>query len=337
MCIAKNETMDPQTTEVVCSDPVIHAELTPDSMIPESPECPDDKDSETAQKIAALNRLIELMSGMGDLVSDMDGEEDISDEEDDGGDFDDDDAEDEVDDEEDDDDEENCDAEDSDSSFGDAPVGKGVILRSSFKSNSAYCDAVVRSMLRLAQKKGLHPIPHTIREGVKLFSFDKTAHGIDVDGHILCEYKLCNFRIEFRINAENLPGRTPLIDYFCQDKNFPLRYGSVIMDHSDGEKKIEYSSCFYGAFSEEAFLRYWDALDATLSVYLQDFTRIASKKLNPEQRQLVRRMIGELSVNLSSRVKPENQVVFDRASEALGGSLSPRSQKLLNYLVEHAH
>ena len=44
MCIAKNETMDPQTTEVVCSDPVIHAELTPDSMIPESPECPDDKD-----------------------------------------------------------------------------------------------------------------------------------------------------------------------------------------------------------------------------------------------------------------------------------------------------
>ena len=109
------------------------------------------------------------------------------------------------------------------------------------------------------------------------------------------------------------------------------------MDHNDGEKKIEYSSSFLGAFSEEAFDRYWNALDSTLRVYAKDYESIAGeKKLDSEQRKLVRRMIGDLSGNLPARVKPENEEAFNRAAEALGGNLSAKQRKLLNYLVEHA-
>lgn len=191
-------------------------------------------------------------------------------------------------------------------------------------------------MQEILRKHGIRETPHTVRDNVMVFAFDRTSRGIDVDCYILCEYERCNFRIEFKFNVDNQPGRTPLIDYFCQEKNFPLRYGSIIMDHNDDEKKLEYSSCFFGAFSEEAFARYWEALDTTMKVYAKDFVSIAGdKKLSSDQRKVARQMINDLAANLPARIKTENEETFNRIATALGGNLSARDKKLLNYLVEH--
>ena len=246
---------------------------------------------------------------------------------------DDDDDDDDYDDDDDDDD----DKKPAGSSAKKAPVGKRVILRSDYKSNDAYCDAVVKSMKAVLRKNHIKETPHDLAPGVKLFVFDKTTHGVDVDCRILCEYERNNYRIEFKFNVKNRPGRVPLIDHFCQSKNFPLRYGSIIMDHDDGEKKIEYSSCFLGSFSEEAFEHYWDLLNHTLLVYAQEFAGVAEdKKLSSENRQLVRQLINELAENLPSRIKPENEALFNGMAQALGDHLSQTQKKLLNYLIVHS-
>ena len=217
------------------------------------------------------------------------------------------------------------------------PVGKRVILRSDYKSNKAYCDAVVKSMQAVLRKHRVHiDTPRSLRDGIKVFSCDRTTRGVDIDFHLLVEYEICNFRMDFVFNIDNLPGRTPIIDYFCQESSFRLRYGVICMDHNDGEKKIEYSSCFYGAFSEEVFERYFDALESTVKVYCKDYEGVASgKKLDSDQRRIVRNMLSELSMNLPARVKPENEEKFNLVAEALGSNLSSKNKRLLNYIIEH--
>ena len=107
------------------------------------------------------------------------------------------------------------------------------------------------------------------------------------------------------------------------------------MDHNDNEKKLEYSSSFFGAFSEEAFMHYYNLLCSALRAYAGDYARIAGeKKPDAEQRKLAKGMLRDLSFCLSARVKPENEEKIARAEEALGGHLSPSQKKLLNYLVE---
>lgn len=278
------------------------------------------------------------------------GEDDLSksskdvEEDEDNWDDEDDEAEEENEDDEDDEDDEDSEEDEDGEEDGDpffrpdikVPIGQRVILRRDFRSNKAYCDTVVKYIQTTLRKQGIPVMARPIREDVKVFSFDRSNHGVDIDCHILCEYSICNIRIEFRLNVDNLPGRTPLIDFYCQEKNFPLRYGCVIMDHSDGEKKIEYSFSFLGAFSEEAFLRYWTALDTTLKVFAKDFATIASgKSLDREQRQIVRKLLNDLAANLPSRVKPENEEAYNRVVAAFGGTLSPKMKKLANYIVEH--
>lgn len=216
------------------------------------------------------------------------------------------------------------------------PTGKRVILRRDFKSDGAYCDAVVKSMQAVLRKNGIRAVLRDVCPGVKVFAFDKTTRGVDIDCRVLCEYERFNYRIEFKFNVSNQPGRTPLIDYFCQDKNFPLRYGALIMDHRDNEKKLEYSSCFRGAFSEEAFVHYYDLLCSTLTVYAREYAKIAGeKKLEPDQRKLVKSMLHDLAICLPARVKPENEERLTRVVEVLGGHMSASQKKLLNYIVEH--
>ena len=114
-----------------------------------------------------------------------------------------------------------------------------------------------------------------------------------------------------------------------------LRYGGLTMNHEDGEKKLEYSSCFYGAFSEEAFDRYWQALYATLHAYSDDYWAVAcGKKLDAEQRKQIHTMLGELAANLSGQVKPEQQATYDHVLTILGNDLPPKYRKLLAYLVK---
>lgn len=273
------------------------------------------------------------------LDGDREDEDDFDSDDDEDEDFED---EDEDDDSGDDDEEDDSEDEDEETSStqhrkgSSAPVGKRVIQRSDYKSNVAYCEAVVKSMHAVLHKLGIHTEIRNIRPNVKAFAFDKTTRGVDIDCHILCEYDRCNYRIEFKFNVDNQPGRTPIIDYFCQDKNFPLRYGCLIMDHQDGEKKLEYSSCFYGAFSEEAFATYFDLLGSTLKVYAADYAKIAGeKKLDTDQRKVVKSMLGDLCTCLPARVKPENEEKLTAVTETLGGHLKPSQKKLLNYIVEH--
>jgi len=306
-----------------------------DTQEKEIPACEIIEDDNSGHRSETLSNLLEFLSRMSDRSSgnhddeeDEDEDEYEADEEDDAGDYDEDD--------EDYEDEDDDDRVTRKASPEKVPVGKRVILRNDYKNNKAYCDAVVKSMQSVLRMHGIRESARDIRENVKVFAFDRSTRGIDIDCHILIEYERCNFRIEFKFNVDNQPGRTPLIDYFCQEKNFPLRYGSIIMDHNDDEKKFEYSSCFHGAFSEEAFARYWDALDSTLKIYAKEFASIASdKKLDSDQRKIARQMIRDLSTNLPARVKPEHEDVFNRAVEALGGNLSAKEKKLLNYLVQN--
>lgn len=250
----------------------------------------------------------------------------------------DDEDEDEDEDEEQDEDEEDKDEdEEEDDKEGEAPLGRRVILRSEYKSNAAYCEAVVKSIKKLLAKNGIHAVPHAIRDGVKVFAFDRSTRGVDVDCHVLIEYSICNIRIEYRFNAENRPGRGPLIDYFCQDRSFPLRYGKIIYDHNDGERKIEHSFPFYSSFAEQNFARIWDALESTLKVYATEYDSVAAgKKLDSDQRKLASKLIGQLSLCLpKKKLRPENEETFERAKEALGGNLSSRNERLLKYIVEH--
>ena len=141
---------------------------------------------------------------------------------------DDDDGDDEDDEDEDDEDEDDEDEDDGDEDGEDddrfivshrtftAPVGKRVLLRSDFRSDAAYCDAVVKSMKATLHKLDVRTDVRTIGPGVKAFLFDKSTAEVDIDCHILCEYERFNYRIEFVFNVNNQPGRTPLIDYFCQ-------------------------------------------------------------------------------------------------------------------------
>ena len=291
-------------------------------------------------------------TAMSRLVEDGDSEDALDDDQEDEDDFDSDDDEDEDESDDDDEDDDDSDDDDEDDESDDeeneetpstqhrkgssAPVGKRVILRSDYKNNASYCEAVVKSMHAVLRKVGIHTGIRNIRPNVKAFAFDKTTRGVDIDCHILCEYDRCNYRIEFKFNVDNQPGRTPIIDYFCQDKNFPLRYGCLIMDHRDGEKKLEYSSCFYGAFSEEAFATYFDLLGSTLKVYAADYAKIAGeKKLDADQRKVVKSMLGDLCACLPARVKPENEEKLATVADTLGGHLKSSQKKLLNYIVEH--
>lgn len=303
------------------------------------------EDEEKGRSVEELFRLLSQARKHSSCSRDEDEDDEDDDEDDDDEDIEDDDEDDDEDEDEDeDDDEEEDDDEDEDGEdesvsrrSDSGKVGKRVILRSDYKSNKAYCDAVVKSMQALLRRIGIREEPRSIRSDVKVFAFDRTTQGVDIDCHILCEYQICNYRIEFKFNVRNQPGRTPLIDYFCQDKNFPLRYGALIMDHTDGEKKLEYSTCFYGAFSEEAFTRYWDALNSTLRAYAREYESVAGeKKLEPERRRLARKMVGDLSGCLSAKVRPENAEKLARLTEALGGTPGAKTKKLLNYIVEHS-
>ena len=302
-------------------------------------------DSQQRAVLSAFARI--AMSRIGE---DGESEDALDDDQEDEDDFDSDDDEEEDSEDEDEDDDSDDDDEDDESDNEEneetpstqhrkgssAPVGKRVILRSDYKNNASYCEAVVKSMHAVLRKMGIHTEIRNIRPNVKAFAFDKTTRGVDIDCHILCEYDRCNYCIEFKFNVDNQPGRTPRIDYFCQDKNFPLRYGCLIMDHRDGEKKLEYSSCFYGAFSEEAFATYFDLLGSTLKVYASDYAKIAGeKKLDADQRKVVKSMLGDLCACLPGRVKPENEEKMAAVAEALGGHLKPSQKKLLNYIVEH--
>lgn len=235
------------------------------------------------------------------------------------------------------DDYDDYDDDDDDDGMALSEAGKRVVLRCHYKNDRAYACAVVRLMQDVLESNGVRKVGvRAMRDDVKLISFDRTTRGIDVDCHVLCEYGgRFSYTIVYIVNVKNLPGRIPLIDHFCQDKSFSLRYGAFALDHRDGQKTLQYAASFAGAFSEEAFDISWRALDATLGVFVEEYQTVAgAKKLKPEHRKTVRRMIGELAENLPARVKPENEARFARVMEVIGDEPRGWMKRLVNYIVE---
>lgn len=161
-------------------------------------EMPSEKGALLLSELPDSQRMEVLNAFAGAVISDVAGEDDN-------------DQEDEYDmeddpDEEDDDEDDDLDDEEEDDEYEDvsihplregmkAPVGKRVILRSDYKSNTSYCEAVVKSMRDVLHKNGIRTDVHSFRPGVKVFAFDKTTHGVDIDCHILCEFDRCNYRL----------------------------------------------------------------------------------------------------------------------------------------------
>ena len=203
-------------------------------------------DSDRSESLGSLLELLARMRDCSPGVREKDDDDEDDDEED--NDDDDDEEEDNDDDDEEDnddgdDDDDNDDDDDEVSGVAKDAVGKRVILRSTFKSDKAYCEAVIKSMQAVLHKHGKRANVHSLREGIKVMTFDNSVHGVDIDCRIAIEsVQFFNYRIEFKFNVDNRPGRTPLIDWFCQDKNFPLRYGAL---HYGSHRQREENRVFF--------------------------------------------------------------------------------------------
>ena len=237
----------------------------------------------------------------------------------------------EEEDEDEDDEEEDNDADDMDD---DDNSTHRLLLQKDFSSKAAYTRAVTKEIGNYLRSRGIHAMQRTLHDGVYVFVFDRTTRGVDVDGRIFTQTDMTNLRIDFKLNVDNEPGRAPLLNDFIARKNWPLRYGGLIMDPSDGEKKIEYSFNFEGCFSMAVFNRCFDALDSTLKVYVQEYAALASGKLGVDDRKTAQRIIGECTRCLG-KVKPENEATVKAVETAIGHPLNAQMQKLVQYIIRH--
>lgn len=246
--------------------------------------------------------------------------------------------EDEEDDEDDDKDEGSDEDEEdtaSDCSGKMVPLGKRVLLRRSFKSNEAYCQAVAKSIRACLASKYRNVELHTLRDGSLLFTFDVWIRNTDVSGYILIEQHICNYRIQLLIDGPMRDGRATLMDYFMTHRNYWLRYGKMIIDHDDNDRSIEHSVCFYDAFAQAAFERYLSSMISTFRNYQEDLDQIANQSLSADQKKQLRTCLLDIAVSLPARVRSGNEERYQRVLEALGGRPSSRMKKLAVFLVDH--
>ena len=214
------------------------------------------------------------------------------------------------------------------------PLGKRIYLRQNYNSTKAYFRAVCSSVERLLSKHNLSYDRRTLSDGTKLFYFDANVRGISFTGHVLIDPEICDIRLEYILDAPMRTGRTALVDYFLTERCYRLRYGKLTMDHSDNERKFEVSFCFYGAYAEEIFERYYAALNSTLYVYGRDFEDLSSgRRLSSESKHLVRTILRDLAENLPAAPKDSTKELYGTVVQALGGEPKGALKRLLVYLV----
>ena len=215
------------------------------------------------------------------------------------------------------------------------PLGKRVLLRRSFKSNEAYCQAVAKSIRACLASKYRNVELHTLRDGSLLFTFDVCIRSTDVSGYVLIEQNICNYRIQLLINGPMRDGRATLMDHFMAYHNYWLRYGKMIIDHNDNERSIEHSICFYDAFAQASFERYLLSMISTFRNYQEELDQIANHSLSADQKKQLRASLLDIADSLPSRVRSGREERYQRVLEALGGHPSSRMKKLAAFLVDH--
>ena len=214
------------------------------------------------------------------------------------------------------------------------PLGKRIYLRQNYNSTKAYFKAVCSSVERLLSKHHVSYDLRTLSDGTKLFYFDADIRGVSFTGHILIDPEICDIRIEYILDASMHAGRTALVDHFLTERCFRLRYGKLTMDHSDNERKFEVSFCFYGAYAEEIFERYYAALNSTLYVYGRDFEDLScGRRLSTDSKHLVRTILRDLAENLPASPKDSAKELYDKVVQALGSEPRGTLKRLLVYLV----
>ena len=214
------------------------------------------------------------------------------------------------------------------------PLGKRIYLRQNYTSTKAYFRAVCSSVERLLSRHSIALDRRTLSDSTRLFHFDVNVRGVSFTGHVLIDPAICDIRIEYIMDATMRSGRSALVDHFLTERCFRLRYGKLAMDHSDNERKFEVSFCFYGAFAEETFERYYAALNSTLYVYGRDFEELSSgRRLSIESRHLVRAILRDLAGNLPASPKDNARDLYDKAVQALGSEPKGTLKHLLVYLV----
>ena len=214
------------------------------------------------------------------------------------------------------------------------PLGKRIYLRQNYNSTKAYFKAVCGSVGRLLSKHSLSYDCRTLSDGTRVFLFDAEMRGISFTGHVLIDPEICDLRLEYILDVPMRKGRTALVDYFLTERCCRLRYGKVSMDHADNERKFEVSFCFYGAFAEETFERYYMALNFTVHAYCRDFEDLSSgRHLSAENRRLVRTLLQDLAENLPAVPKNSTKELYDTVVQALGSEPRGTLKRLLVYLV----
>lgn len=254
---------------------------------------------------------------------------------------DDDDEEDDEDDDEDDDDD--CPEEDEDDLTSDTgilcdgkclPLGKRIYLRQNYSSTRAYFKAVCGSVGRLLSKHKISYDCRRLSDGTRVFLFDTEVRNTCFTGHILIDPDICDIRLEYILDAPMRTGRTALVDYFLTERCYRLRYGKLTMDHADNERKFEVSFCFYGAFAEETFERYYMALNFTVHTYCRDFEDLSNgRHLSAESKRLVRTLLQDLAENLPATPKDSAKELYSTVVQALGSEPRGSLKRMLIYLV----
>ncbi len=214
-------------------------------------------------------------------------------------------------------------------------VSGRLLLQSDYDNTWAYCQAVSKLIQEILCQAGIQPETSMLDESNEIISYTRIIQGVDVPTDISISYEFCTYDLITFLTKPLRVGRTALIDHYCNEVNTSMCYSNLLFNHNIKIGTIEYTSCFCGAFSEEAFCKYLKANNCMLSVAAGAYNKIAaSKKLSSEQRKLSRRLIYDLAANLSSRVKFINRRLFKLINDHVEIPLNMRQKKLLNFFLE---
>ena len=214
-------------------------------------------------------------------------------------------------------------------------AGRRLLVQSEFDNNREYSQAVSGYMQDLLRQRNLHPVSIMLDDDRELISYTTKLYGVKAMTNILVKHERCSYDIITNLVDTPRKGRTALIDHYCNKVNQTAQFSTLLFDYDMQSCAIRYSTCFYGAFSEEVFSKYLDANNEQVSMITGEYNEIATaKKLSPEQRRLSRRLIFDLTANLPSQVKPENREIFKLINDYAGVPLNTRQKKLLNYFLE---
>jgi len=207
-----------------------------------------------------------------------------------------------------------------------------VILQRDYEHGLDYIYAVAESVKKLMLQENVEFEPDS---GPRKLRFLKEMRGVDV----LASIEIGIFRIYMKISFCDRvpPERQHLVSYYCEKQNLRAeQLGFMTLDQSSGELTFQNTVCYYGAFSEWAFLTYWTRLKMLVWRYAAELVTLLTAELSEEYEQINTEILLRAAENLPSSVKLENIEKFIQIRDILGET-TMEEDRLINFLVERVN